>query len=165
MNKQTLLVLILSVALAVSLTVNVVLGILWPSSSDGEQHPSTEPEIVTSDPNKSMMEITTPYGTLGYPEEYADTLFHEGYEENGVYTHTFFMRHGEDKVELFAICFGDETVGTPIGFVGEIAVNVTSTALMTDDSWTEADEELFGNMQMAVNDVIASLHTWDHFVG
>ena len=175
MKKQTIVIMVLTVALAISLTVNIVLGCCWPSA-EVAQLPSeqTEPttlnstlsESETSETVTEMVEIPTPYGSLQFPKEYNDRLVHEGIQEQDVYAHTFSMTHGDGTVKLFVLYFGDEANGTLIGSVKadgkQVPITVVSMPLEKDDTWSQADTDLFYAMQMAINDVIPSAAPWEN---
>ncbi len=167
MKKQTLAIAVLALALAISLTVNMVLWCTWPSVEEAPSPNSPEAPLVTADPERKMMEITTPYGVVQYPEEYRAALVHEGNQNEAVYTHTFSMVRGEAHIELFALHIGDEEQGTWIGWVDangtQLPITVTSTAIASDDTWSDADTDQFASMQMAINDVIASVQKWKGF--
>ena len=167
MKKQTLAIAVLALALVISLTVNIVLWCTWSSVKEEPSQEPVQPPLVTADPERKMMEITTPYGVVQYPEEYRAVLVHEGNQNEAVYTHTFSMVRGEAHIELFALHIGDEEQGTLIGWVDangtQLPITVTSTAITSDDTWSVADTERFTSMQMAINDVIASVQKWKGF--
>lgn len=173
MNKQTWVSVVLAVALAVSVTINIMLCVVWPR--DSSDVPTTDPvntttatATVATAVHKDMIDIETPYGTVKYPSEFQQVRYQSS-EHNGVYTLTFTYLHGEDTVELFAAHFGDEEQGTLIGYVkkddADIAFTVTSAQATQDDAWTTEEQEYYKSLMMSINDVIASVQAWDGFVG
>ncbi len=168
MKKQTLVIAVLSVALIISVTVNIVLWCLRPADvTEAPQHSDETPPLITADPERDMITIITPYGEMQYPAEYEAVLVHEGNQNDNVYTHTFWMLRGESRVELFSFRIGDEEYETLIGWLNlsgtQEPITVTSTSDLFDETWSEDDKDRFASMQIAVNDVIASIQTWEGF--
>lgn len=159
MKKLTVFTIILACALVASLALNVVLLASRPLDS-------TDPAIGT--PETKMMEIPTPYGALQFPEKYRDVLKHHGEQKDGIYTHTFSMLHGDEAVELFTLYFGDISDGTQIGSVlvdgVQLPITVISTSRDSEGLWTEEEIDLFGGMQMVINDVIPSQAPWQNAI-
>lgn len=177
MNKNKIVILGLTVALAVSLTVNVVTWVLWPKNqaTNNMQHANTTessttvPSTVKTQANVAMIDIDTPYGTLRYPAEYAEYLRYGSREENGIYMQIFYYLHGEETIEMFAVRFGNAESGTLIGSVeyeGQaVPCYITSSDFIPDETWSAEEDERYSAMLMAINDVIASVQVWENYIG
>ena len=168
MKKQTWITLILAVALAISLTVNAVLWIMWPK--DAAKSPMIDPVDTTTTTTavKKMSDIETPYGTVQFPASF-ENVRHQATENDGTYTLTFSYTRGEEVIEMFSVHFGNEGMGTLIGFVNKDGVNVpftvSSCEAPDDSAWSEQEKEHFKALMIAVNDVIASVEAWENFLG
>ena len=165
MNKQQLISGILAVALAVSLTVNIVLWIVWPKDGVPTVDPS---DTTTTTVYKDMIDIKTPYGTMKFPAAF-DDVRHEASEKDGVYTVSFSYHRDEEAMEMYAVHFGDEERGTLMGYVQQngkdVPFTVTSTKEFAEVEWAEEEQDHIKALMMAVNDVIASVQQWEGFVG
>ncbi|MBE6763301.1 MAG: hypothetical protein E7553_02955 [Ruminococcaceae bacterium] len=157
MKKQMLISLVLAAALAVSMTINIVLWATWPKDADR-----------TDEAAKDMIGIETPYGTVKFPASF-EGVRHQAGEQDGVYSVSFFYSHGEEDIEVFAVHFGNEEKGTLIGHIDKdnilVPFTVTSCEGSVDEMWEEQEQERFRALMMAVNDVIASVEAWDNFLG
>lgn len=166
MKKQAIPLTVLTVALAVSLTVNIVLWVTWPSNPPSENGAPSTTVATTPTTSKTLSDISTPYGVINFPATLTDVQ-HEVTEQNGVYSIAFSYPRGDETVSVFSVHFGDASLGT---WVGDLEIDgtlvpfsVSSAENPVDDSWSAQEQEYFDVVNLAVNDVIASVQRWDSY--
>ena len=97
----------------------------------------------------------TPYGTLYYPDEYAQYLEVTVHEEKGCRVEFCFLREDGEQIALFDVCFGDSE-GTPVGrYTGQDGVSVpvylVSYAVSENCFRDDQERDLYYTMAEGVN--------------
>lgn len=142
--------------------------VIVPTSDENSVTTTTAPQTTQTTGDTAYTDIRTPYGTVKFPSAFTDVRYQNA-EQDGVYSLSFVYVRDEGDAEAFSIHFGDEQNGTLIGYIEQndvmVPFTVTSADASVDESWASEEQEYFRELMMAVNDVIASVQAWDHFVG
>lgn len=174
-KRRMLLLIVVMILLVIVIGIVVAVWLVLPI---GEQGKEVNEEAQSSsfdsyntpelDETVEMLDITTPYGVLNYPAQFADRLYHETTTQEGTYTHTFYFVKDVENIEMFSVYFGSAETGTLIGYIMEngecIAVTVDSTDFEPDATWSEAESLLYYAMVDSINDVIASVTSNQNFL-
>lgn len=114
---------------------------------------------------RKVVEIQTKYMVLEFPAEFKDSLKHEEYIGSERTDEAFYMVQGDVSTELFRICFGDHTVGTPIGYlhtdVGALPITVQVSG--SPENMEEETENLYFGMMEGMNDVLNCIYREKRF--
>ena len=107
-----------------------------------------------------VIKIQTKYLVLEFPSQYAEILKHEEFAGAEQVEEIFYMVHGDVTAELFRICFGDQTVGTPVGYLHTEsgAVPVTVQVADSPQNIDEETENLYFGMMEGMNEVLDCIY-------
>ena len=109
--------------------------------------------------------IQTRYLTLEFPAEYEGNLKHEEHVGAERTEEIFCMVQNGESVELFRVYFGDETVGSPAGYLHTESGVVSVTVQVSDspEGMDEETEELYYGMMSGINTLLDSIYADKQF--
>lgn len=128
---------------------------------DGTVEGTEGTEGQTETAGSDVIEITTDYCTMYYPNEWEEYLdIREECVEASVVKH-FYCLIADEEYRLFTICFGETEVGNLFGYLpadgGKVAVYIDCSFLPTDHTLTEEQVQTFYNMLDGVNSITQSI--------
>ena len=152
----------ITTAFAMQDVVNEMIEQMSPSTAEtGSEVPviHSQPENVSTIHN---LEIETPYGTLYYPAQWANTVYYALDDTQAdVYKVFFYSRiDGREDQLLFAVYFGGDE-GEQLGVMMDqeevpVPVNLVMAPLQTE-GWETAEAECLFGMQEAANQLVEKL--------
>ncbi len=105
-------------------------------------------------------QITTPYGTLSYPEGMADHLLIANTSQQPYTLEFYAVMEEKQELRLFDISLGEGSggnMGTVMTPAGEVPLNVTIYELTTEETWSEDEITTAFAMQDVVNEMIEQM--------
>ena len=136
------------VNLSVLMSICFMLGLAGcGSDAEGGEHIGKTSEVE---------KIQTAHMVLEFPAEYAENLKHEEHIGSERTEEVFYMVHRGVSIELFRICFGDQTAGTPVGYLHMESGAVPVTVQVGDGPMDMDDEteNLYFGMMEGMNKVL-----------
>jgi hypothetical protein len=108
----------------------------------------------------TMGEIQSEYLVLKFPAEYMDYLNHEELTSSGRIVEHFYMVWQDASHELFRLYFGDETMGSPVGYLhtDDGVVPITIMVMESPENMDEETENLYYGMMKCINTVLESVY-------
>lgn len=145
------------VSLSVFVSICLMLGMAGCGSNTGDEW-STERDA-------KVKKIQTAYVVLEFPVEYEDSLRHEEHIGSDRTEEIFYMVQGEVSTELFRICFGDQTAGTPVGYLHTETGVVPVTVRLSNgpQNMDDETENLYFGMMEGMNSVLDCVYSDKRF--
>ena len=122
---------------------------------------ATEDNVTITHVEDRML-IQTAYGEIAYPYAFSDVIKVNTKKINAVTEYIFVLVTDDFSEELYTVSFG-EGKGVLIGKTSE-NVEVYMEAYLTEKPLSEDTETTFYAAQETINDVIASIYTWEDFI-
>lgn len=117
----------------------------------------------------TMLEIKTLYGNLKYPSTFKDIFVYEETIDGDVVIEDFYSMVSDEKIKMFTVYFCKPEVGTLLGYIqkdGEkIPVSIQMSENVLNEDYAENQKKTYYQMVDGVNDVIASITSFDAFIG
>jgi hypothetical protein len=106
------------------------------------------------------IKLQTAYLELEFPARYENSLKHEEHTNHERIEEVFCMDHAGMSAELFRICFGDQTTGTPVGYLHTESgvVPITVQVGSTPQNMDEETENLYFGMMEGMNEVLDCIY-------
>ena len=156
------LIIVLSVVLALAV---VVLGILLNSAGKEEKLPAASQEGQSQTPAEpETMTLETSHGAVRIDAALAEVLRYEEQKSGGRITEIYTLVLGGTEKEVFRICFGDETQGDLIGYLGDRAVTVLVTPYGEADFQSAQEQQTYERVMDLLNLILESVYGSSDFV-
>ena len=111
--------------------------------------------------------LETKYGPLPFPGRFADSLRHLEVVQDKVAMEVFYLVTGNQEMELARIYFGDDTSGTPVGYltVGpeELPVSYSICTYNEGDFPDEQTKAIYGGMMDAFSELMNVIYADNRF--
>lgn len=107
--------------------------------------------------------IDTPYVELKYPKKWKDNLRVEVYDGEPCRVEFICEFPNRDPLVLFTYVFGGEPE-IPVGTLNGVQIGINVGTEEADDSWTEAEKEIFYSMREDMGTIVDELIEFDGFV-
>ena len=115
----------------------------------------------------ATVEIKTTLALLKFPEKLIDNMYYEEVHEGNELHVIFYMVRQNGEWEIFRIIFGDDTIGTLMGYLetdsGEISVSYLLAQHSGDDFSEDEDWDWYYKMMDAVGVVLLSIQENNEF--
>lgn len=116
---------------------------------------------------KEDLILQTKYGSLPYAGQFVDSLRHLEVVQDKVAMEVFYMVTGNQEMELARIYFGDDTSGTPVGYltVGpeELSVSYSICSYQEGDFPDAQTKALYGGMMDAFSELMNVIYADNRF--
>ena len=112
------------------------------------------------DGTNKAIKIQTEHLVLEFPSRHAENLKHEELAEAEQIEEIFYMVQGDVTTELFRICFGNQSAGTPVGYL-HTESGVVPVMIQVGNSPQNMDDEtanLYFGMMECMNDVLNCIY-------
>ena len=120
----------------------------------------------TTNNDKTLYEIETPYCTLYYPNQWDNEIKIEQIEDEAYIVKFSALLDNKGKQHLFDVIFNSES--QELGYFdtkdGKVSVDVIPADIIFDDTWTDAEKNMIYSMQEEINYMIEKLTEQDGFV-
>lgn len=160
----------------------LLMALLGTLVACGQKAPPEEkapPESVAGSPVESIQETTaateesdqvlfeTRYITLPFPREYADNLKHLEVVEEPVAMEVFYLVNQDKEMELYRIYFGDDTVGSLLGYLTvaaeELPVTYTTCLYNEEDFPDTQTRALYGPLMDGFSTLLNTISSDSRF--
>ncbi len=124
--------------------------------------------VYIPDATAKPTEVSTPYGALLYPSDWADNVKIETTESDSMYSINFMCKIGEKTFDLFSVVFSQDVQGNElVGYVEKdgtkTPVYLNHSEFVSDGTLTSEEEDIVYGMLEGVNDVRYYIQQLDGF--